>query len=256
MYSILHEIFKDHKDGPIFKCFGLWHLLYIFIGIGIIVFLIIYLKKHQDKQIKYINNVINIAFGLYMLDLFIMPLAYGEIDIEKLPFHICTCMCVLSFISRRNNIIGKYKYPIALLGMISNFVYFIYPAGVGWYQVTFYSYRVIQTLGFHYIMMVYGILVLVFERKNMDFKDFKYDCLVLLFMTVWALLGNYIYNYMGNPPRFYNWFFVVGDPFSMLDLKIAQFIMPFVTYAAFICVDFMVYLIYNLINKKKVTNVE
>lgn len=53
-------------------------------------------------------------------------------------------------------------------------------------------------------------------------------------MTVWALLGNYIYNgSAGEYSHFFNWFFVVRDPFGALPEKIA----PFVNIALFFAVE-------------------
>ena len=150
MYEILNELLKDKKIEPIFSCFGIWHLLYIFIVIALIIFLVfIFKKKQKDSQLKLINCTINIAFSLYMLDFFLMPFAYKEIDLEKLPFHICTITCVLSFIARHNNKLNKYAIPISILVLVGNFIYLIYPAGVGWYQINIFSYRVVQTLLYH-----------------------------------------------------------------------------------------------------------
>lgn len=73
---------------------------------------------------------LHIAFGLYIADFFLMPFACGRIDIEKLPFHICTAMCVACFISRHNRHLRKYSLHFALLGFLSNLVYLIYPDGV------------------------------------------------------------------------------------------------------------------------------
>ena len=44
MYDILQEIFKDHKDGAIFNCFGIWHILYIVVVFSGIITLLIVLK--------------------------------------------------------------------------------------------------------------------------------------------------------------------------------------------------------------------
>lgn len=77
-------------------------------------------NKNQSTKDKAINLVINLVFGLYILDFFLMPLAYGSIDIEKLPFHICTVSCVLCFLSRHNKFFEKYKLQFVLLGLIGN----------------------------------------------------------------------------------------------------------------------------------------
>ena len=86
MFELLSNLLKDHKGGFIVNCFGIWHILFMIIIFGSIITITL-LLKNKDKTIqkKAINTTINIVFGLYILDFFLMPLAYGSIDIEKLP---------------------------------------------------------------------------------------------------------------------------------------------------------------------------
>ena len=131
MYDFLCGLLSDKKGGIVFNCFGIWHL--IFVGFFVIpaVLITLFLKgKSLDKKKKVTDLFINISFGLYVADFFLMPLAYGEIDVEKLPFHACTAMCVLCFVCRYNKFLGRYKNCFAALGFVSNLVYLIYPAGV------------------------------------------------------------------------------------------------------------------------------
>ncbi len=44
-------------------------------------------KKYNETREKTVRFFIDLAFALYIADLFLMPVAYGEIDIKKLPFH-------------------------------------------------------------------------------------------------------------------------------------------------------------------------
>ena len=90
MYDILRKILQDHKGDVIFKCFGIWHfLIMIIIFSGIALTVLLLKNKSKETKQKFIKSTINIAFGLYILDFFLMPFAYGTIDVEKLPFHIC-----------------------------------------------------------------------------------------------------------------------------------------------------------------------
>ena len=110
MYEFLRNLLSDKNGGEIFTCFGVWHICYIvsFLAIGICVCL--YLRNKDSKERKlFTDGFINLAFITYIADFFLMPFAYGEIDIEKLPFHICTAMCVMCFLSRYNNFAKKYK---------------------------------------------------------------------------------------------------------------------------------------------------
>ncbi len=261
MYSLLQELLSDKKGGLAFSCFGLWHWCYIIAVSVVAAFFICYLKnKSFDIKRNIIKAFINLSFGLYIADFFLMPLAYGEIDIEKLPFHACTAMCVACFLSNHIKALEKFRWNFALLGFISNLVYLIYPAGVMWYQVHPLSYRVVQTLVFHGFMSVYGLLVLVFESRKVHIKKCYRDLIVLACMSLWALLGNSIYNGDADGySHFFNWFFVLRDPFYILPEKISPFIMPILNIAVFFTVEMIIYLVFVIskrinINKEKQIN--
>lgn len=251
MYAFFSELLSDKKSGTVFSCFGLWHLIYLLIAITAIVITIVSLKNKDNGIVqKTISRLINCAFGLYIADFFLMPFAYGEIDVEKLPFHVCTTMCVMCFWSRHNTFLGRYRQQFALLGFISNLVYLIYPAGLMWYQVHPLSYRVIQTLLFHGLMTAYGLLVLLFDEVSVD-RELRYrDLAVLVSMTLWSILGNTLYTgeAWGRTNNF-NWFFTMRDPFYILPGNIAPYIMPFLNIAIFFATEMLVYFILGVLKK-------
>ena len=245
MYPILRQLLSDRKGGAIFTCFGVWHLLYVLlIGVAIASMIIFLRKKDEHARQRVIRLVITLAFVLYMADFFLMPFAYGEIDVEKLPFHICTVMCVMSFWSRHCDKLKPYTGIFARLGLISNLIYVIYPAGVGWYSIHPLSYRVWQTLLFHGLMTAYGLLVLFYEPSP---KGWRRDALVCAAMVLWALLGNTLYN---NTTRLYNWSFVVRDPFYLLPGELARFVMPVVMLLILLGLDMLLY----AISKRRFSN--
>ncbi len=254
MYSFLHELLMDKKGGEIFRLFSLWHLLYIALTAAVITtVLIIEKKKHNGLREKTVKFFIDIAFALYVADIFLMPIAYGEIDIEKLPFHACTAMCIMCFLSYRVIFLEKYRLSFVFLGLISNLVYLVYPAGVMWHAVHPLSYRVIQTLIFHSVMSIYGILTLIKEYQNVEIKRCYRDLAVILMMTVWALIGNYTYN--GDSEgysHFFNWFFVVRDPFYILPESIAPFVMPFLNIIVFFAIEMLMHLVIWAINTHRI----
>nr|MBQ8251772.1 YwaF family protein [Lachnospiraceae bacterium] len=245
MYAMLSNLLEDKKGELTFTCFGAWHLCYI-LALAILLFgVIFYLKsKNESTRQKAIRLSIHCAFAVYIADFFLMPFAYGEIDVEKLPFHICTAMCVMCFLSRHNSFFEKFRLQFAVLGLISNLVYFIYPAGVMWYQIHPLSYRVIQTLLFHGLMTVYGLLVVIYDDVDFEWKSCYKDVIVLVLMTLWALLGNALYTGTAHGQTYYfNWFFVLRDPFYMFPEHIARFIMPPLNIAVFFAADLLVYAI-------------
>ena len=253
MYDSMYNLLSDKKGGEIFTCFGIWHIGYIVFFL--LLFFVVYLctrRKSSEIKSKAVSVFINIAFGMYILDFFLMPFAYGEIDIEKLPFHACTAMCVMCFLSRRIGFLKKFRIHFALLGLISNMVYLIYPAGVMWHAVGPFSYRVIQTLSYHGIMTVFGLLALVYEGEGLEFRKCYRSLIVLAGMTLWAFIGNTLYNgSAGNYSNFFNWFFVVEDPFGIIDKQISPFIMPWLNIIIFFAVELAIYGIYHALMKKK-----
>lgn len=253
MYSLLHELLADKKGGEIFMLFGGWHFFCIVTTIAAVAALLIALKnKGADAKKKVTRTLISVAFGMYIADFFLMPLAYGEIDIEKLPFHVCTAMCVMCFLSYHNQFIEKYRASFAMLGFISNLVYLIYPAGVMWHEVHPLSYRVIQTMSFHGLMSVYGLLFLVYECDKIDIKKSYRDLTVTVCMTLWAMLGNYAYNGTSDGySHFFNWFFVVRDPFYMLSEEVAPIVMPFLNVALFFAAEMILHLIISAVKRRK-----
>lgn len=249
MYDAIHGVLEDKIEGVAFKCFDLTHICFILFFVVAAVFLCLYLK---DKGMKFrkrvINIVIGIAFGLYVAELFLMPFAYGQINIDKLPFHVCTTMCVMCFCSRYSRLLGRLRLQFAMLGFLSNLTYLIYPAGMMWLNIHPLSYRVVQTLIFHGVMMVYGLLVLVYESQKFSWKKIYKDLGVIVGMTAWARLGNALYN---DNEHNYNWFFVIQDPFNAFPEAVAPYIMPFLNIAVFFAVELVVYFILSKAKGKK-----
>ncbi len=242
MYPILHELLSDRKGGEVFRCFGLWHWCYILLAVGAVLIAALKMKKMgiQARE-KALNRWIKLAFGLYIADFFLMPFAYEAIDMEKLPFHVCTAMCVACFLSRRWEPLKPWRGSLALLGFVSNLVYFFYPAGVMWHGVHPVSYRVVQTLTFHAVMAGYGFLTLCFGEQAISCKHWRKDLTVISAMTLWAVFGNTLYNgQAGDYDHFFNWFFVVRDPFYILPQAIAPWVMPFVNIALFFTVEMLI----------------
>jgi hypothetical protein len=243
MHQILQDLLSDRKSGPVFTCFGPYHLIYLAVILGAIL-TIIFLLKNKSAAAKHraTTAALYTAAGLYAADFFLMPFAYGGIDVEKLPFHACTATCVLCVLARHNRFLGRFKDQFLLLGLLTNLIYVIYPAGVGWYQIHPLSYRVWQTLLYHGAMTAFGLFSLCFGEVKLEWRKCPRDLVFLCVMTVWALLGNTLYN--GLDGRFFNWFFVVRDPFYILPEGISPFVMPVVMVAVMFFGEMLIYLGY------------
>lgn len=258
MYSILHDLLADKKGGEIFVLFGGWHFFYMGVVAALIAFALLRNRNREGLRMtgSGIRNagafLCDLGFYMYIADFFLMPFAYEEIDIEKLPFHVCTAMCVMCYISRRSKRLKTFYPNIALLGFVSNLVYLIYPAGVMWHAVHPSSYRVIQTLLFHAIMTAGCTLTILDREYRPGFKAFWKNAVTVGAMTVWAVLGNlFYYGSAGKYDNDFNWFFVTADPFEMIRRPEGAYIMPFVTTAAFLLVEAMVCLIFKLTSRRE-----
>ena len=73
---------------------------------------------------------------------------------------------------------------------------------------------------------------------------------VIAAMTLWAMLGNWLYNgSAGDYDHFFNWFFVVQDPFYLLPASVAPYVMPFVMVAVMAAAAGLVFLGWSLVQK-------
>lgn len=255
MYQTLHGIFADKEGGEIFTCFSLWHLFYILLVVAALTALLCFsVGKEQHTKDKILSTLVAIPFGLYILDFFLMPFAYGEIDVDKLPFHVCTVMCVMCFVSRQNNFLHKYRLHFALLGLLGNLTYLVYPAGVMWYEIHPLSYRAVQTLLFHGSMVIYGVFALLHDRERLELKRCYRDVAILGVLTVWAMLGNAFYSgEAGDYSHDFNWFFLKADPLDLFSESIALYIMPWLNIIVFFAMEVLVYLLVGWINKLRDT---
>ncbi len=248
MHQTLQDLLSDRKGGPVFTCFGLYHLIYLAVILGVIL-AVIFLLKNRSAAAKHraATAALCTAAGLYAADFFLMPFAYGGIDVEKLPFHACTATCVLCVLARHNRFLGRFKDQFLLLGLLTNLIYVIYPAGVGWYQIHPLSYRVWQTLLYHGAMTAFGLFSLCFGEVKLEWRKCPRDLAFLCVLTVWALLGNTLYN--GLDGRFFNWFFVVRDPFYILPEGIAPFVMPVVMMAVMFTGEVLIRLVCTAVKR-------
>ena len=253
MYQTLHSIFADKEGGVVFTCFGLWHLLYAVLAVAVMVTLLCcFAQKEQPVKDRLLNILVAVPFGLYMLDFFLMPFAYGEIDVDKLPFHACTAMCVMCFASRHDKHLGKYRLHFALLGLIANLTYVVYPAGVMWYEIHPLSYRAVQTLLFHSAMVIYGVLALLYDSERLQIKRCYRDVVILGALTVWAMLGNALYSgAAGDYDRDFNWFFLKADPLDLFSESIALYIMPWLNIVVFFATEVLIYLLLGLVERHR-----
>ena len=242
MYDIISGILKDKEGILVFKPFGLWHILYlIMIFVGII--LVIFLMRNKDEKVKKrtINITINCAFILYILDFFLMPFSYGYIDVDKLPFHICTLMGLMAFVGKNNKFFSKYQKEFTILGLIGALMYIAYPSGVADGKVFAFSYRIVQTMLYHGLVVAHGIFAMAFGDIKIEWKKIYKEFIVVSIIAFIAVVANSIYS--GSIGEF-NWFFVSADPFGLIPENIAPYIMPFVMIVVIFTMNVIIYSLY------------
>ena len=248
MYNFIRNILEDKTTGLFpFAPFSLCHILYlVLITAAIVVVAILFKNKSQESKTKLINTTVTIALCIYIADFFLMPLSLGEINIDKLPFHLCTSMSIMCVLGRNNKHFAKYKTAFTLLGLIGALMYLVYPSGVATPDGKFfdgYTYRIVQTVLYHGLMVAQGVFAIVFKDIDLNWKNFEYDVIVILCLALWAMLGNAIYSgtvevkctcseectetvyaYLND----FNWFFVKHDALYIIPDDIDIYFAPFI----------------------------
>ena len=242
MYEIISGILEDKQGKLVLEVFGKWHLFYLLLIFGGIILTIFLARNKEDKVKKRIIDItINSAFILYVLDFFLMPFSYGYIDVDKLPFHICTLMGLMAFISRNNKYLSRFITQFTLLALIGSIMYISYPSGVADGSTFPFSYRVIQTMLYHGLLVAHGVLALVFSDIKLEWKKIYKELVVICLLAFIAVFANTIYS--GELGEF-NWFFVSADPFGLFPENIAPYVMPFVMIVVIFVMDLLIYSIY------------
>ena len=163
MYEFMNKLLSDKDNGVfVFKAFSLCHLLYLAIIIaGIALTIYLYKNKSQEQKNKLVDFTVILALCLYIADFFLMPFSERAIDIDKLPFHLCTSMSIMCVLSRHTKVFAKYKTSFSIMGLIGAVMYLSYPAGVA--EADGYSYRIVQTVIYHGLMLAQGVFAIAFK---------------------------------------------------------------------------------------------
>lgn len=272
MYEFLRNLLSDKESGILtFEAFSLCHILFLLIIISGIVAVLI-LSRDKSKEIK--NKIIDItaisALCLYIADFFLMPFSYGYIDIDKLPFHLCTSMSVMCVLARKTKIFARFKTSFTIMGLVGALMYLSYPAGVT--SADGYSYRILQTVAFHGLMIAHGVFAIAFNDLDLSWKNAKYDLISIGFLTVWAFLGNTFYSGVITEPcecvegctnlittynHDFNWFFVKHDALYIIsdeiDVYFAPFLMVIIVFGMCALTRFVSIKILEVYNKKELS---
>ena len=204
MRELCMKLFEmSHFDSGIqITPFSVSHIVYmvlIFGGIGAGYFL---LHNKAAAQREKALRLLAYALALsYFSDFFVHDFVYGGMNMDKLPFHICTVLCPLILIAQFNRNGHKIAEPVAVLATLSPMMYLCYPASVGTGEP--WCYQAVQTMFYHGVLMAWGILNIALGAVKIDMRRIWKSGVLLLCITLWAKLGNVLLEH--------NWFFLEAD---------------------------------------------
>ena len=78
-------------------------------------------------------------------------------NVDKLPFHICTLLCPVIAFTQFNKRFACIKEPVAFLSVISPLMYIVYPGSALGTESPF-CYEIIQTFVYHGVLLAYCLI--------------------------------------------------------------------------------------------------
>lgn len=245
--------------------FNFWHILYFVLIVGGIITAGIFMRRATDEaKNKIFGILVSVLCALYAFDFFAVPLYNTEtlqdgsilyaLDVDKLPFHICTVLCPVVAFVQFNKRFARFREPVAILAIVAPLMYITFPNGaVG--GISAVCYKIVQTFLYHGTLLAWGYLNLATGAVKPEFKRCYKVLIGICLIALWATVGNLTYNesYTGEGAgRHYDWFFLTGTSFGMHPA-----IMPFLVIAAVFGVALAVYglyyLVIYLVSKRKAT---
>ena len=242
----LKIINNDNFPNLEITLFSGWHFMYIILIVGLpILFSFLFRKKSEEFKQKFLSVLAISLISVYILDIFCMPLSEGRIDIDKLPFHICTIMGIFVPFAQFNKKFEKIKPTIVCLTLVASLMYVTYP-GSALGDISAFAYKVVQTFVYHGLMFAWGLMSMTLGDVKLDIKKIWKEAVAIVLIIIWAEFGNIVYS---SDTKKYDWFFVTGRTFG-----IDKYVMPFVVLASVFGMCAIIYGIYYLVvyllNKK------
>ena len=145
-------------------------------------------------------------------------------DVDKLPFHICTLMGIMIPFVQFNKKFDKIKDVVACLSIVASLMYITYP-GSALGGVTPWCYKIVQTFVFHGFVFAWGVISVATGSVRFDFKNIWKELVAILLIILWASFGNNTYS---HDDHHFDWFFITGSTFPF----IPSWLMPFVVLVA------------------------
>ena len=248
--ALIHLLQTPEESAFDITLFSVWHILYVVLILGAVLFLsLFFARKAESTKRRLVNVLAILPICIYVLDFFAMPLAYGEIDVDKLPFHFCTLLSVLILGVQFGD--GKHatfwRESVTVLSIVTPLMYLCYP-GSALGGISPFCYRVIQTFIYHGVVFAYGVVSLAMGRTTFHFKKIWKAALLIALILCWSAFGNAAYS---SPEHTYDWGFIAGGTFPFVPKPL----MPIVVLACVFGMCATIYGIYygirHLVTKKQ-----
>ncbi len=231
------SLFAEDLFGVEIDLFSVYHILYFLFILGATLGAAFYLrKKSSECNLRVIRWLAGLSLFLYLADFFVMPLYLGEMEVDKLPFHICTAAVILAAAVTFVPSCYRFRTPVTVLALVGPLMYLVYP-GSALGGVSPFSYRVVETFLFHGMLFAFGVLSLTSGLVRLELKKIWQEAVLLCIIAAWASWGNWLYS---TEEHHYDWFFLTGSTFPF----VPKFLMPFVAIAAVLLVMLAIYGIY------------
>lgn len=231
MHNFLTKVLSwTGKDGPaLIQAFNVWHFAWLALIIAAITGACLALKGRTPETKKKVLDILAITvLCWYITNFFLQPFVMGdnELNIDKLPFHICTLMSIVAVFAQFSQK-AWFKEMAVCLAMVGTLMYLTYPSSAFGNGMAPWCFRVIETMVYHAGLFAWGFLSLVTGQVKLHYQNMWLPLVGLVCVALWATLGNISYNtsYLGgdgNPH--YDWFFITGSSFGLTSLAA---IMPF-----------------------------
>lgn len=221
---------------PEISLFSVWHFLYILLIVGGTIWAAFALvRKNEKTQDSVLKTLATLLVVTYLGDFFFHPFVYGELNVDKLPFHLCTFLCPCVAFAQFNKKFAFAKEAVAVLSIVGSLMYVTYPgSAIG--DISPFHYKIVQTFLYHGLLFAWGVLSAATRRVEFNFKRVWQPLLLILLIVVWASIGNALYS---NEEHHYDWFFLTGSTFPFIPAPL----MPLAVIAA---VFGMVNIIYGI----------
>ena len=209
----------EGKPGEI-AWLNVWHIVYITVIFGSTFVLGWYISHKSDEAKDRLLRTLAVSTVIiYLLDLFIQPLmdgGVGVMNVDKLPFHICTVLCPVLALVQFNKRFERFAQTVAFLAMVGPMMYLVYPGGaIG--DISPFCYKIIQTFVYHGLVFSWGFNMIATGKVKPSIKRGWWRALVgIVLVAGWATLGNLSHNSNVDGAPHYDWFFLTGSTFPFV----------------------------------------